>query len=363
MRTLLFVSVALLFALGLMMVFDTSSAEVLDRALDRHTHYALFRQLFYALVGGVVGLGVFLVGYHCWVEKAVGIYLTLVCALVLVFLFPGVNGAHRWLRFGGVSLQPSEFAKLFVPLMFVRLLGNRPGEELSFWEFVKIPLILLIPMALILIEPDNGTAAVMGVSLLPLLFLAKIPYRFYLLPMLLCLVVGGFVAYQLPYVRGRLEVYLHPERDLTGRGHQPHQAKIAAGSGGLFGKGPGASLQKMTYLPEAQNDYIAAIYAEEFGFVGMLALILLYMLIAYAGYAIAFRASDQAGFLLAAGLTFLITFQAFLNLGVVSGLLPSKGVNLPFFSQGGSSLIANNLAIGLLLSIAKRSESWVKSAS
>lgn len=159
------------------------------------------------------------------------------------------------------------------------------------------------------------------------------------------------MASQLPYVTQRIQVYLHPELDLQGRGHQPYQAKIAAGSGGLLGKGLGESLQKLTYLPEAQNDYIAAIYAEEFGWVGMLFLILLYSLLVAWGYQMAMRAVDLEGFYVAATMTFLIGLQAFLNLAVVSGLIPSTGLNLPLFSQGGTSLVANLVLIGFLLSV------------
>jgi cell division protein FtsW len=224
---------------------------------------------------------------------------------------------------------------------------------INFSSFCKAMVILSIPMVLILIEPDNGTTAVIGATLVPLFFLSKISYKYWALPMLLLSVVGGFAAYQLPYVRGRIQVYLHPESDLKGKGHQPYQAKIAAGSGGLTGKGPGASLQKLTYLPEAQNDYIAAIYGEEFGFIGILALILLYMLFMFGGFTLAMRCQNPGGSYLAATITILIALQAFLNLGVVSGLLPSKGVNLPFFSQGGTSLIANIIGLAVLLNIGK----------
>ena len=151
-----------------------------------------------------------------------------------------------------------------------------------------------------------------------------------------------------------VNVYLNPELDIRGRGHQPYQAKIAAGSGKLMGKGPGNSLQKLSYLPEAQNDYIAAIYAEEFGFLGMIVLITLYMLVAYFGFSVAISTADQVGLCVAASFTFLISFQAFMNLGVVSGLLPSTGLNLPFFSQGGSSLIVNMMAISLISSCLNR---------
>ena len=160
-----------------------------------------------------------------------------------------------------------------------------------------------------------------------------------------------------PHVPDRIRVYLHPELDLKGKGHQPHQAKIAAGSGQLFGRGFGESMQKLNYLPEARSDYIAAIYAEEFGFIGILVLIALYLSFAYAGYLTAIRQTTQEAFLLASFLTFLIEIQAFLNLGIVSGLLPSKGMTLPFFSQGGSSLIMNLVALFILLDIARKEKS------
>jgi cell division protein FtsW len=160
----------------------------------------------------------------------------------------------------------------------------------------------------------------------------------------------------MPHVSSRIKVYLHPELDIRGRGHQPYQAKIAAGSGQLLGKGLGESMQKLNYLPEARSDYLAAIYAEEFGFVGVLGLISLYLVITFAGFFIAIKARDKIGFYLALIMTFLISFQAFLNLGVVSGLLPSKGITLPFFSQGGTSLIVNLMALFLVLSVAASSK-------
>jgi len=208
-----------------------------------------------------------------------------------------------------------------------------------------------IPIFLILIEPNNGTAAVIGMTVVVLCLLTCIPFRYWGIPLVVFIAIGGVSAFNLPYVSARLKVYLNPELDLKGKGHQPHQAKIAAGSGKLFGKGPGNSLQKLSYLPEAQNDYIAAIYAEELGFVGMLGLILLYLSVGLIGFQIANEAVDREGFYYAGAITFLICFQAFMNMGVVSGLLPSTGLNLPWFSQGGSSLMANVTGIGLLLSI------------
>jgi cell division protein FtsW len=355
MRLLLLVCVTLIFALGLMMVFNTSSAAILDRALDKSVHQALLRQIAFAFAGSLFAILICRMGYIPFLRFA-PFLLVIAGSLLLLAFFPGIgkvrNGAHRWVGIGSFTIQPSEFAKYLIPLTFIDWILTK-HQEPSFWEFCKIVFALFLPMLLVMLEPDNGTTAVMGASLIPLFFLSGIRFKYWALPMVSLLLVGGCIAYQLPYVRGRIAVYLHPESDLKGKGHQPHQAKIAAGSGGLFGRGPGASLQKLTYLPEAQNDYIAAIYAEEFGFVGVLLLIILYTLIAYAGFSIAIRSPSLEGSYVAVAVTFLIALQAFLNLGVVSGLLPSKGVNLPFFSQGGTSLIANIIGLALLLNIGK----------
>lgn len=359
MRLLLLICVAALFAIGLMMVYNTSSAEILDRSLDRSTHQALARQAAYAIVGSLISFLVWKIGYDHLLKLSVPLFF-LGLLLLLLTLIPGIgemrNGARRWIGISRITFQPSEFMKYFLLLFFVDYVTTHRHVKSSFSLFLKFALMLALPVFLVMVEPDNGTAAVMGASLLPLFFLSNIRLKYWALPVLIVVVIGAAAAIQLPYVRGRLEVYLHPELDLKGKGHQPHQAKIAAGSGKLIGRGPGGSLQKLTYLPEAQNDYIAAIYAEEFGFVGMLVLLLLYMLFAYGGFSVAMHSKTEEGCYLACAITFLICLQAFLNLGVVSGLLPSKGVNLPFFSQGGTSLIANFIGLTLLLNIAKKTE-------
>ncbi|MCH9610684.1 MAG: putative peptidoglycan glycosyltransferase FtsW [Chlamydiales bacterium] len=357
MRSLLIVSVGALFAIGLMMVFNTSSAEVLDRALAKSTHQALLRQVAFALIGIFFACFVYKIGYDSLLRLSPYVLICATVLLILVFVPPFAmarNGAHRWFSIGHFSFQPSELVKFLVPLTFIEWAINR--EEITFAAFVKILLFLAVPMALIIIEPDNGTVAVICATLTPLFFLTKIPPKYWVIPMLILATVGGTVAFQLPYVRSRIQVYLHPESDIKGKGHQAYQAKIAAGSGKLLGRGAGSSLQKLTYLPEAQNDYIAAIFAEEFGFVGMLLLITLYMLLSFAGFAIAMQANDRGSCLVAATVTYLIALQAFLNLGVVSGLLPSKGVNLPFFSQGGTSLVANLIGIAALLNVGRDGE-------
>lgn len=353
MRSLLLLTALTLFAIGVVMIFSTTSAEILDHDLDKDTYHAVVRQILYALAGFALAFFLWKLGY--WTILDLSPYLLFLFSFLLVLvLIPGigreVNGSKRWLSIAGISLQPSEFVKYIVPAFFIRWVLSHEGE-LTLREFLRLVAILFIPLFLILIEPNNGTAGVIGVAVAMLCFITRLPFRYWAWPLLGLMVIGGTFASQLPYVSARIKVYLHPELDLKGKGHQPYQAKIAAGSGQLFGKGPGNSLQKLSYLPEAQNDYIAAIYAEEFGFLGMIALITLYALLGYWGVYISMNAADQAGQYYGMAVTFLICFQAFLNLGVVSGLLPSTGLNLPLFSQGGSSLMANACGLGLLTSI------------
>jgi len=350
----LLLATSILYTLGLVMIFNTSSAEAIDLLLDTKTHHALIKQLFYGLFGVSLAYCAYRVGYKKLFQLTPFAYGIVIFFLLLVFV-PGLgisaNGSRRWVNVFGMSLQPSEFAKYIVGLFFAYRL-SQCDKSVTFKKFLQILGVASIPIFLIVIEPNNGTAGVCCAVVAMLCFVRAIPYRFWFIPFVCMALLGGLFAMQLPYVTKRLEVYLNPELDLQGKGHQPHQARIAAGSGGLFGKGPGKSLQKFSYLPEAQNDYIAAIFAEEFGFIGMLFLLGMYVWIASIGFVTALRAQDIEGMYVAVIFAFLTSFQAFLNLGVVSAIVPSTGLNLPFFSQGGSSLLANIGAVGIVYSIA-----------
>lgn len=347
----------LIFVIGLIMIFNTSSAEVIDMMQQKNTHSALIKQLLYGVLGVSLAYCGFSVGYRTLIQISPTL-LAVLSFLLLLVLIPGigvkVNGAKRWLQIAGISLQPSEFVKFTCLLYFIyRIL--KEGIISDVRTFFRIMAVISVPLLLILAEPNNGTVLVIIAAMMGLFFVTKVPLNFWLVPVVGLGLCVAIFAVHMPYVRGRLEVYMHPELDLKGKGHQPFQAKIASGSGGLLGKGPGASMQKLSYLPEAQNDYIGAIYAEEYGFVGMLVLLSLYGTLSYMGFSIAFQAKSSPGFYVAASFTFLFSLQAFLNLGVVSGLLPSTGLNLPFFSQGGSSLLANAFGLGTIMSVNKES--------
>ncbi len=335
------------------MIFNTTSAEIMGKESLIDPHFAMMKQVSYSLIGLILSGIVYALGYRKMIQFSPLYFSVAILFLLLVFvpkIGMQINGAYRWINVLGVSLQPSEFVKVILPLFYLWMIKGRKTDE-SFFSFIKWQIPFLIPIFLIIIEPDNGTAAILLTTMIVLFFLTRIKWLYWVIPIAIVASSGVGLAFNMKHARDRIYIYLHPEADLLGRGHQPYQAKIAAGSGGLMGRGLGESLQKLNYLPEARSDYIAAIFAEEFGFIGISALILLYIVIAMLGFRIAISCTDVWGYYLGSIFTFIIAFQAFLNLGVVSGLLPSKGTNLPFFSQGGSSLWSNMIMIATLINI------------
>ena len=344
-----------LICLGLLMVFNTTSAEIIE--LGVATFYPLLKQVLYIIFGVGVGSLLYKLGYEFFLQRGKEIYLLSITLLLLVFV-PKIgfckNGSYRWIDVMGISLQPSEFMKLAFPMIYLYLLKRVEGK-VSFFTFCFFQAILLVPICLILIEPDNGTAFILIVTMILLYFITKIKLRFWLIPTGIAMVALLSAALSMPHVTARITSYLNPEKDILGKGHQAYQAKIAAGCGSFLGRGLGESMQKYHYLPEARCDYIAAIYAEEFGFVGISLLVSLYTTLAALGFAIAFRTKDEYAHYLVVTYTFIIAFGAFLNLGIVSGMLPSKGTNLPFFSSGGSSFLSNLFMVAIILSVHKSS--------
>jgi cell division protein FtsW len=351
--------------MGVIMVFNTTSAEMIDRGSEIWSYLSMAKQIAFCSLGLFLGYLIYLFSYERLIQYAhilLGFSLFLLILVFVPKIGMHINGAHRWINCFGVSLQPSEFVKIVLPLFYLRLFSKAP-KILRFKTFFLWQFILLAPIGLIIIEPDNGTAAILLATLVVLYFITKIRWLYWVIPIIIVSCLAVTLALSMKHVSDRIHIYLHPEADLLGKGHQPYQAKIAAGTGGLFGRGLGESLQKYNYLPEARSDYIAAIYAEEFGFVGILLLIILYMAIAVCGFKIAAASEDQDGYYLATIFTFMIALQAFLNLGVVSGLLPSKGTNLPFFSQGGSSLLANIFMISIIMSVGEKRVVCIKQSS
>lgn len=358
----LILPIFLIYTVGLLMIFDASSGEMVDLSSNKSLISAFIKQLVW---GGVAMVGLHAavqLGWRSVFSHISILYWVLVVLLILVFV-PGIgvcaNGSHRWIGFRALHIQPSEFMKIILPAYFIQQCISDPSVFQKFSSFVSLLGKVAIPVVLIALEPNNGTAGVIALMIGFLTVMMGIPSRFWLLP--LCCAAVGLVIFALSnnHVQHRLRTYLHPESDLRGKGHQPYQAKIAAGSGGVFGKGPAQSMQKLSYLPEAQNDYIAAIFAEEFGFLGVVSLLSVYAWLFYEVLRIVSSTQIPEAFFWGMSIFYLLAFQTFMNLGVVSGLLPSTGLNLPFFSQGGSSLVANVLGIGLVITMGSSSKNRV----
>jgi cell division protein FtsW len=347
---LVLVTLALV-AFGLVMVYSASSARALLGSDD--PAYYLKRQALYA-VAGLVALVLLSRTDYRRLRHAAGPLLLASFVLLVAVLAVGtaVNGARRWIPLGTMTFQPSELAKLALALWIAGLLARRPTPQ-TLGDLVRpIGLVAGAACALILVEPDLGSALAIAIMLAAILLVAGTPVR--------TLAAGSGIAGMLvlaaiwfePYRRARIFSFIDPWHDPQGAGFQSVQAMIALGSGGIFGVGLGESVQKIYYLPEASTDMIFAIVGEELGLVGVLAVIGAFALFAYAGLNIALGCHDPFGKRLAAGLTALVCGQAAVNVSAVMGLAPLTGVPLPFVSYGGSSLVVGLASVGILLNIA-----------
>lgn len=306
----------------------------------------------------IVGLFVFWVVSQLDILRKERFWLVLYIfslVLLVVVLIPGIglerNGSRSWIGIGGLTFQPAELTKLTVIVYLSFLLGKqKTGQRIvQFKHFF----ILLLPVALIMLQPDFGSVFIMLVATFLLLFIAGYPWKFY--ATLIFFGVAGIVGLILsaPYRLKRIEAFLDPWKDPLGSGFQAVQSLMAIGPAGLFGHGFGQSRQKYLYLPEPQNDFIYAIILEEIGLLGGLVVIGLFVGMLYYGIAIAIRSSTRTYFYASITLILMLSFQAFLNMGVVTGLLPVTGVTLPFISYGGSSLVMAWLTIGLVQNFSK----------
>jgi len=353
-RILLTATMCLL-AFGAVMVYSASSATSLLQGGGYGSGYLIK----FVLYGGV-GLALMRVLARDGVAKVHSITAPLLVAsfvLVLAVHIPhvgvSINGARRWIGPGSVQFEPSELMKLALVLYVATLLAKHP-QQVNDLRVLARPLLLVVGAACVLVfsEPDLGTAMVIAFTVCAMLIAAGIPPR--KLGLIGGTVLGLVLVYAIarPYARARLTSFLDPWAHASSSGFQAVQGQIAIGSGGLFGVGPGQSVQKIFYLPEAQTDFILAVIAEELGVLGVFALLFLYGLIAYAGLRAAKAARSLYSALIAVGVTGLIVSQAVLNSFAVLGLAPLTGVPLPFVSYGSSSLIVMLAAMGLLLNVA-----------
>ena len=352
----LIIAVLALMGIGLVMV-ASSSISIATRALGDPLYY-FWRQSVYVALGLVMMLVATRIPLQVW-RKSSPVLLGVGALMLLLVFVPGlgreVNGSMRWLSLGPINLQPSEPMKLFMVLYLAGYLVRR-GELVrnTVGGFIRPMSMLAVIGVMLLFEPDYGATVVLFTTALGMLFLGGVPFWSFVGWAAFVVVSMGMVVMAAPYRVERLLTFMNPWADPFGSGFQLTQALIAIGSGEWFGVGLGSSVQKLFYLPEAHTDFLFAVLAEELGMVGVLVVILLFTFVVWRAIAIGTRAEMAGhayGAYLAYGVALLIGLQAFVNIGVNMGILPTKGLTLPLMSYGGSSLLVNSFAVGLVMRV------------
>jgi cell division protein FtsW len=356
--TLIAVTLALL-VVGIIMVFSSSYSTARRDTGD--IYYFLRRQIMWATVGLAALVATARVDYRFWRQWAVPGYVVATVLLGLVLVVGDETlGARRWIDLGFFTVQPSEIAKLAVVNLLAAYIAVYRSDMRTLIYGIVVPFLpVVVVFGLIMLEPDLGTGvALMGTAAL-MLFGVGVRLDYLILSGLAAIPPAVILVRREPYRVRRIAAFLNPWADPSDSGWSIIQSLLAIGSGGLFGLGLGESRQKFSYLPEQHTDFIFAILAEELGFLGSALVLLLFLALAWRGYRAALKAPDVYGCALATGLTTLITFQAVLNIAVVSALLPTTGITLPLISSGGSSLVATLVGIGILLNISAAGEKTV----
>jgi cell division protein FtsW len=354
------VTLALCF-IGAVMVFSASAMTAQDKFGAGYIF--LLRQFVYIVLGIAGMFAMMNTDYRKLRQPPVvftGLAFTFI-TLVGVYFLDRSHATHRWFRLGPFSFQPSEMAKLALIIYLAWFLESRraPGKigVNDFWGSLAPALgTVLVMAALVVKEPDMGTAFMIMVIGMVMLYVAGLSYRYIGGALLAAIPTIYLLIVRVPYRLARFEAFLHPDRDPQGAGFQLLQSLIAVGSGGMTGVGLMESRQKLFFLPEAHTDFIYAIISEEFGFIGAVIVLTLFAVYGWRGFVTAMKAPDEFGKFLAIGITTMIVGQALINLSVVIGLVPTKGIPLPFISYGGSSLFGALVATGVLLNISQHAD-------
>ncbi len=359
---ILLIATALLMLFGLAILSSASS--VISYENFKNTGYYLTHQIFYGLAPGVIiAFAVYKINYQNWKKLGIFALIAAIALLIMVFL-PSTSishgGAKRWIEIsipmaGSFSFQSAEFAKLAFILYLAAWFEKRDRTVKSFKNgFLPFAFLLAIVSVLLLAQPDMGTLIIIAVSSAAVFFLAGAKIKHLAVAMLSGIILFGLAIVSAPYRLNRLLVFINPDLDPQSAGYQISQALLAIGSGGLFGRGLGGSRQKFDYLPESMGDSVFAIIGEEFGFIGAIFVIAIFLIYAWRGFRIALKAPDVFGSLLAGGITSMVIFQAMINIAAISALVPLTGIPLPFISYGGSSMIIFIVSTAILLNISKQ---------
>lgn len=348
LKQYLLIDLAMIIFVGIIMVYSSSyiySKEVIGSS----THF-LFKQLLFLFLGGSVAFVLSKTKFSFWYDKAYQLNI-MANALLFLTLTPlgiSIKGSNRWLSFGGFNLQPGEFVKYTVLLSAVYYFTNLKNYTRN--DKILYSLHLILPLGLLIVQPDFGTFSISAILIAFVCFLSDFPRKYFYS----AVVVGAGSLFAIlvaaPYRVKRLLTFLDPWADPQNSGFQIIQSYLAFANGHIFGQGIGNSNEKLFYLPEAYNDFIFSVLGEEMGLVGILFVILLFVAFVYIGFKLALTIRGKINKIFVASIVFTVGFQAFLNMAVVLGLLPTKGLNLPFISYGGSSLVANLIAVGLMFS-------------
>lgn len=350
---LLIISTLLLVVVGVVMVYSTSYIVAMKRFGDEY--FFVKKHLTYAVSGVIFMIIASRVPYEMYRKLAYPILILAALFLICIYI-PGLGftagGARRWVRLGPLAFQPSEPAKLAVIFFLAYSLAAKHDRIRTFSPgFLPNILIPGVIIGLVIMEPDLGTSMAIAAIVLILNFAAGVRLRYLFGMMLMALPALWVVINNFSYMMGRIMIFLDPWKDPEGKGFQMIQSFLAFGAGGLYGAGLGDGKQKLFFLPEAHTDFILSVIGEELGLIGVTGVIAFYVLFLVCGVRIALRAKDLHGQYLALGLTFMVVLQAALNMAVVMGMLPPKGLPLPFISYGGTSLMVNMAAVGIMLNI------------
>jgi cell division protein FtsW len=350
--------VAALLALGLVMIYSASLALVNARTHAEVGAHLLQMQLVWCALGFVACAVMAVLDYALLKKLAWPVFIGALALAACVFvphLGIKLNGAHRWIKLPGATFQPSELVKIALIILLAWYCDRSQRKMDTFKRGIIFPgVIIAAALGLIFVEPDRGTTILLAAVSGMMLLVAGVRLKHLLVP-----AFGGAAALAVsilhsPMRMNRIAAWLHPQDHLNGAALQAHQGMIALGAGGVTGLGLGNGLQKLGYVPEIQSDFIFANIGEELGLIATLFVVVAFLLIAICGICIALNSRDNFGCLLASGVTFLISLQAAINIGVVTSVLPNKGLALPFISSGGSSLVAMLIGVGILLSVARR---------
>lgn len=339
-------------------IFSSASLGLLAREGVSYSSVTIKQFLIGFVAGGITLIIAARISYKFWGRYAFYFFVLSIIACVLVFM-PKLGfahgGARRWLNLGPYTFQPAELLKLGIIIYFAAWAAS-VKEKITTFRYGALPLFFIIGIAGILLmkQPDTGTFMVIFAALVAMFLAAGGRWRYILLLLLISILVLTALAYIRPYLMSRFVTFIDPSRDSLGSGYQIQQSLIAIGSGGLMGRGFGQSIQKFNFLPEPIGDSIFAVASEEFGFIGAVVLICLFLFFALRGYKIAANVSDTFGMLTAVGVVTLIVAQSFINIGAMLGVLPLTGVPLIFVSQGGTAMLFGLAEVGIVLNISKQ---------